>query len=193
MRALLRQLRPAVTVLAIFTIVCGVIYPLAVTAVGQTAFNHRANGSIVSFNGQAVGSSLIGQTFTAPGYFHARPSAAGTGYDGMASGGSNLGPNNPDLLKTVSDRVAAYRVENNLSDQVAVPVDAVTASASGLDPEISVANALLQASRVAQARGVDLAVVRDAIAAQTKHRPLGILGDPGVAVLALNIALDRMG
>jgi potassium-transporting ATPase KdpC subunit len=179
-------------VLAIFTIVCGVIYPLAVTAVGQTAFNHRANGSITSLNGQAVGSSLIGQTFTAPGYFHARPSAAGTGYDGMASSGSNLGPNNPGLLKTVADRVAAYRTENNLSDQVPVPVDAVTASASGLDPEISVANARLQAPRVAQARGVTVSAVQQVIAANTQERPMGILGDPGVAVLALNIALDRM-
>lgn len=193
MRALLRQFRPAVMVLAIFTVVCGVIYPLAITAVGQTAFHNRANGSIVSLNGRDVGSSLIGQTFTAPGYFHVRPSAAGTGYDGMASGGSNLGPNNPDLLTTVADRVAAYRIENDLSDQVAVPVDAVTSSASGLDPEISVANALLQLPRVAQARGVSARVVLDAIATQTKDRPFGILGDPGVAVLALNIALDRMG
>jgi potassium-transporting ATPase KdpC subunit len=191
MRALLRQLLPAAVILALFTLICGVVYPLVVTGIGQTAFKHRANGSVVTVNNQAVGSTLIGQIFTDPKYFHARPSAAGKdGYDSMSSSGSNLGPNNPDFLKSVEDRVAAYRTENNLPPETMVPVDAVTASGSGLDPSISVANARLQAPRVAQARGMDVAVILTAINAHTDGRPLGILGDPAVSVLTLNVDLD---
>ena len=193
MRIFLRQIRPAVVVLALFTVMCGLVYPLMVTAVGQVAFHHRSNGSMLEVKGQPVGSSLIGQVFVDPKYFHSRPSSAGDGYDGMASSGSNLGPNNPTLLSTVADRVSAYRTENNLGVGVEVPVDAVTASASGLDPQISIANALLQAPRVAAARGISVAAVLDAVTAHTQNRPLGFLGDPGVAVLPLNIALDQVG
>jgi potassium-transporting ATPase KdpC subunit len=190
MKAFSRQLAPAIIMLAMFTVICGVVYPLAVTAVGQVAFRDAANGSIVNVDGQAVGSTLIGQSFADPKYFHPRPSAAGAGYDGLASGGSNLGPNNADLLAAVTARVTAYRSENALGDTQAVPVDAVTASASGLDPEISVANARLQAPRVARQRQLDIAAVLAAIDAHTTTRPLGILGDPGVNVLALNVDLD---
>ena len=190
MKSFLRQLAPAIIMLAVFTAICGVIYPLAVTGIGQLAFRDAANGSIASVDGHAVGSRLIGQSFADPKYFHPRPSAAGNGYDALASGGSNLGPNNPDLLTTVATRVAAYRNENGLADSQSVPVDAVTASGSGLDPEISVANARLQAPRIAKVRTLDIAVVLAAIDVHTIRRPLGILGDPGVNVLAVNIALD---
>jgi K+-transporting ATPase ATPase C chain len=174
-------------------VVTGVIYPLAVTAVSQVAFHNKANGSIIKVNGQAIGSRLIGQQFAAPKYFHPRPSAAGAGYDGASSSGSNLGPTNPDFLKSVAERVAAYRSENSLAADRPVPVDAVTASASGLDPLISIANARLQAQRVATARGMKVEVVLAAVSAHIDDRPLGILGDPGVNVLELNLALDKLG
>jgi len=190
MKTFIRQLKPALLALLVLSVVCGLIYPLAVTAVAQVAFHDKANGSLVKVNGEAVGSKLIGQDFAAPQYFHPRPSAAGSGYDAMASGGSNLGPTNPDLLSAVADRVAAYRKENNLPATQPVPVDAVTASGSGLDPEISIANARLQAPRVAAARNLDVNVVIDAIYQHVQDRPLGILGDPGVNVLELNLALD---
>ena len=162
MRVFLRQLRPALLALVVFTVLCVV-----------------------------VGSSLIGQQFSSPKYFHPRPSAAGSGYDAGASSGSNLGPHNPTFLQLVADRVAAYRTENGVSADVAVPVDAVTASASGLDPEISVANAQLQVHRVATARGLSDDAVRAFVSAATQHRQLVVLGDPGVNVLDLNLALDR--
>ena len=148
-----RQLPAAIGMLIIFTVLTGVVYPLVVTAIGQVAFNDKAEGSLVEVDGEVVGSKLIGQPFTAPEYFHPRPSAAGDGYDASASSGSNLGPSNPDFLATIEERVAAYRDENGLAEETRVPVDAVTASASGLDPHISVANAELQAGRVAEARG----------------------------------------
>ena len=193
MRSFLRQLAPAFTALIVLTVLTGVIYPLAVTAVAQVTFHDKANGSIVTVNGKAVGSALIGQQFAAKQYFHPRPSAAGVGYDGSSSSGSNLGPTNPALLQVVAERVASYRAENGLADTQMVPVDAVTASASGLDPHISIANARLQAQRVAIARGLKLEVVLAAISAHIDDRPLGILGDPGVNVLELNIALDKAG
>jgi K+-transporting ATPase ATPase C chain len=193
MKPFLRQLAPALVALVVLTVLTGVVYPLLVTGVGQVAFHDEANGSLVTVDGQAVGSRLIGQQFAAPRYFHPRPSAAGSGYDGTSSGGSNLGPTNPEFLKTVAERVTAYRAENGLADDRAVPVDAVTASASGLDPEISIANARLQAPRVARARGLTDAQVLAAVNAHVDHRPLGILGDPGVNVLELNLALDRRG
>lgn len=191
MRQLLRQLRPAVLAMVAFTVLLGLAYPLAVTGIAQAAFHDRANGSLVEVGGKVVGSKLIGQGFTAPGYFHPRPSAAGTGYDGAASSGSNLGPTNPDYLGTVRDRVADYRRENRLGPRVMVPADAVQASGSGLDPQISVANARLQAPRVAAARQVPLQRVLRLVERYTDERPLGILGDPGVNVLELNLALDR--
>jgi K+-transporting ATPase ATPase C chain len=193
MKTFVRQLTPAFMALAALTVVCGLIYPLAVTAVAQVGFNNKANGSIVKVDGEAVGSKLIGQDFADAKYFHPRPSAAGFGYDGLASSGSNLGPTNPDLLAAVAERVAAYRQDNNLPATQPVPVDAVTASGSGLDPQISIANARLQAPRVAAARGADITVVMDAIYRHVQDRPLGILGDPGVNVLDLNIALDHSG
>ena len=193
MRPFLRQLVPAFLALVILTIVTGMLYPLAVTGLAQAAFHDKANGSIVKVDGTAVGSRLIGQQFAQATYFHPRPSAAGAGYDGSSSSGSNLGPTNPDFLQTVADRVAAYRAANGLGADRPVPVDAVTASASGLDPDISLANARLQAPRVAAARGVPVDTVLAAVSAHIDDRPLGILGDPGVNVLLLNLALDRAG
>ena len=190
MRALIRQVRPAFLSVIVFTLICGVAFPLFSTLIGTVAFGDKADGSLIKRDGVVVGSELIGQSFTAPQYFHPRPSAAGTGYDGSASSGSNLGPTNPDLLKAVSDRVAAYREENGLEADALVPVDAVTASASGLDPHISVANARLQVARVAEARGLDAAVVAKLVDNYTDGRNLWVLGEPGVNVLELNLALD---
>ncbi len=192
MRAFIRQLVPAALVLLVFTVLLGVAYPLATTAIAQVAMNHRADGSLITRDGTVVGSELIGQEFTSPQYFHPRPSAAGDGYDAMASSGSNLGPLSPDLLTAVEERVAAYRQENGLTDTQAVPVDAVTASGSGLDPHISVANARLQAPRVAAQRDLDEATVLAMIDDHTDGRGLGVLGEPGVNVLELNLALDAV-
>jgi K+-transporting ATPase ATPase C chain len=178
--------------IVVFTVLLGVVYPLVTTLIGQVAFGDKADGSLVSRNGKVIGSELIGQTFVAPRYFHSRPSAAGAGYDGSASSGSNLGPLNPDLLQAVTDRVAAYRQENHLAESVQVPVDAVTASGSGLDPHISIANARLQAPRVAEARGLAPGVVMKMIDAHTDGRAIGLLGEPGVNVLMLNVALDDL-
>jgi potassium-transporting ATPase KdpC subunit len=188
MRAFLRQIRPAVIALLVFTVITGLVYPLVVTGLSQLFWRDKANGSLVKENGVVVGSSLIGQQFADPKYFQPRPSAAG--YDGLASGGSNLGPTNPDFLKSIEERVVAYREENNLPATQAVPVDAVTASASGLDPDISVANAKLQAARVAAARGITVDQVMALVNANTAGRQWGFLGEPGVNVLELNLALD---
>ena len=190
MRPLIRQLRPAIIAMAVFTVILGLAYPLVVTAIAQLGWGDTADGSLIERDGVVVGAELIGQPFVSPQYFHPRPSAAGDGYDGSASSGSNLGPTNPDFLATVGERVAAYRSENGLGDDTLVPVDAVTASASGLDPHISVRNAQLQAARVAEARGITLDEVLDEVGEHTTDRLLGILGDPGVNVLELNIALD---
>ena len=192
MRALFRQLKPALLATVVFTLICGVAYPLLSTAVGQVAFGDKADGSLIRRNGVVVGSKLLGQSFIAPKYFHPRPSAAGTGYDGSASSGSNLGPLSPDLLAAVEERVAAYRAENGLGVTAMVPVDAVTASASGLDPHISIANARLQIGRVATARGVDAAVVAHLVQQYTEGRQLLVLGEPGVNVVELNLALDDL-
>lgn len=185
---LLAQLGASVRIVAVMTIALGVAYPLAVTAFAQVAVEDRADGQLVEVDGEVVGSRLIAQEFTGDQYFHPRPSAAG--YDAAASSGSNLGPTNPELLDTVADRVADYRTLNGVPEGVRVPVDAVTASGSGLDPHISPANAALQAPRVAAARGLDLEVVRELVDEHTTQRPLGILGDAAVNVLDLNIALD---
>lgn len=191
-RTLVRQLRPAIVVLVVFTALTGVVYPLAVTGIGAAAFSGRADGSLVERDGVVVGSELLGQPFAAAVYLHPRPSAAGAGYDAAASSGSNLGPSNADLLAAVSARVEAYRAENDLDESVAVPVDAVTASGSGLDPHISLANARLQAPRIAKARGVPLEEVLEVVSDHVDSRPLGLLGDPGVNVLMANLALDRL-
>jgi potassium-transporting ATPase KdpC subunit len=192
MRAFVRQMRPAAAALVVFTVATGVLYPLLVTGVSQLAFRDEANGSLIVRDGITIGSELIGQSFTSPGYFHSRPSAAGDGYDPTASSGSNLGPTNSDLLAAIDERVAAYRDVNGVDGSTPVPVDAVTASASGLDPMISVANARLQARRIADERDIALDDVLSIIDAATIDRPLGVLGDPGVHVLDANVALDEL-
>lgn len=185
-----RQLVPALRILAVLTVLCGLVYPLAVTAVAQVAFAEQADGSLLrDQDGDVVGSSLLGQAFEGDEWFLPRPSAAGDGYDGSASAASNLGPTNPVLLDSVAERVAEYRDQNDLAAEAAVPVDAVTASGSGLDPHISVANARLQAPRVADARGLPLDAVLDLVDRHTDGRSLGFLGEPGVDVVALNLAL----
>lgn len=194
MNTIRRQVLPAILMMVVFTVGLGLIYPLAVTGVAQVTMSNRADGSLVKVDGKVVGSSLIGQNFTEPTYFHPRPSAAGAdGYDGLSSAGSNLGPSSEDLLAAVSERVDGYREENDLADDVKVPVDAVTASGSGLDPHISIANAKLQASRVATERGLPESKVLDLVEEHTDGRSLGFLGQPGVNVLQLNLALDALG
>jgi len=194
-----RQFVTGLLMTVVLTVLLGFVYPLVVTGISQISMSKRANGSLVSAHGKVVGSSLIGQNFTdAKGnplvqYFQPRPSAAGTnGYDAMSSSGSNLGPSNPTLLDSVAKRVAQYRTLNGLAADVKVPVDAVTASASGLDPQISVANARLQTARVARARNLTVAQVTGLIAAHTQGRQLGILGEQTLNVLELNLALDRV-
>ncbi len=175
----------------VLAVVCCGLYPLVVYGVGQALFPQKANGSlIVDANGKIQGSRLIGQQFTADKYFHSRPSAAGNGYDSMSSGGSNLGPTSQKLRDSIAQNVADYRTQNNLATNAVVPADAVTASASGLDPHISVKNAEIQAGRVAKARGMTVEAVRALISKNTDGADFGILGEPGVNVLALNLALD---
>ena len=186
-----RQLVPALMMTIALTVLTGLAYPLVVTGVAQAFFNSRANGSLVKVDGEVVGSSLLGQLFTHDKYFQPRPSAAGNGYDGLSSSASNLGPSNAGLLKTVHDRAVAYRRRNGLAPNALVPVDAVTASASGLDPDISIANARLQAPRVARLRSMPLATVLSAISRHTENRQWGFLGERAVNVLELNLDLDR--
>jgi potassium-transporting ATPase KdpC subunit len=177
---------------ALAVLLCGV-YPLAVHLVGRGFFPGRADGSLILRDGTVLGSSLIGRSFEGSAYFHSRPSAAGAGYDGTASGGSNLGPLSKTLSEAVSQRAAAYRKENGLPSGTLLPADAVTSSASGLDPHITPANARLQAARVARARGLDESFVRTRIDAFTEGRDLGLLGEPRVNVLLLNLDLDGKG
>ncbi len=193
MKTLLEHLRIAILSTIVLTVILCGIYPLVIWGLAQAVFPSRANGSLVVRNGVVVGSSLIGQNFTAPQYFHPRPSAAGNGYDGANSSGTNLGPTSQKLLDAVKDRVAAYRKENGLADNALVPADAVTASASGLDPHISERNAALQVARVAKARHLSEDEVRRLVAQHIDGPDLGILGDPGVNVLMLNLALDDLG
>jgi K+-transporting ATPase ATPase C chain len=185
-----RQLLPALLIFLVLTLLTGVLYPLAVTAVAQVAFPGRADGSLIERDDEVVGSRLIGQGFAGESYFHPRPSAAGDGYDGASSSASNLGPTNDDLLTAVGERVDAFRDLNGLARDVKVPVDAVTSSGSGLDPHISPENARLQASRVARSRGVQLSAILALVEENTDGRSLGFLGEAGVNVLELNLALD---
>jgi K+-transporting ATPase ATPase C chain len=188
-----RQLLPALLLFLMLTVLTGIAYPLAMTGAAQLAFPNRADGWLVKRDGKVVGSRLIGQNFSGARYFHPRPSAAGDGYDAMSSSASNLGPTNPELITEVRKRVAAYRADNRVPAGTAVPADAVTASGSGLDPHISTANARLQAPRVARARGMSVSTVLDLVDEHTDSRSLGFLGEPGVNVLELNLALDSRG
>ena len=185
---MLRQLRPAIVMIALFTLLLGVAYPLAVTGVAQVASPSQADGSLIrNAQGQVVGSALIGQPFAEARYLHPRPSAAGDGYDASASSGSNLGPLNTDLAARIRTDADAIRADTGAK---VIPADAVTTSASGLDPHISPAYARLQAARVAQARGVDVAAVQQVIDGNTEGALLGFIGQPRVNVLLTNRALD---
>jgi potassium-transporting ATPase KdpC subunit len=204
--AVLEQLRPALLSVLLLTLLTGILFPLTVAALACPLFPHQAGGSLIDQNG-IVGSELIGQEFTGAGYFHARPSAAGRGYDASASGGTNLGPANPKLRDGTKDDPATanvdesfagvrelaegYRARNGLAADAPVPVDAVTRSGSGLDPHISPANAALQVPRVARARRLSEEAVHRLVAEHTHGRQFGILGEPQVAVLPLNLGLDR--
>jgi K+-transporting ATPase ATPase C chain len=182
--------RPALVLFALLSVLCGAIYPALVTGIGHVAFPHQATGSLVASDGRLVGSSLIGQSFTSARYFWGRPSATSPMPDNAAgSGGSNQGPTNPALLDAVTDRIAALR-KADPGNRAPIPVDLVTASSSGLDPDISVAAAEYQARRVAAARGVPEQRVRALIDARRTDRVLGLFGEPRVNVLALNLALD---
>ena len=190
--SLVQHLRSAVLMVVVLTLLFGSVYPLVMTGISQALFAAQANGSLVRDSaGNVIGSAILAQSFTQPQYFHPRPSAAGSdGYDASSSGASNLGPTNQKLIDTVRDRTDAYRQENGLAADAAVPVDAVTASASGLDPDVSPANALLQVGRVARARGMPEDQVRALVQQSTEGRTLGIFGEPRVNVLKLNLALD---
>ncbi len=187
---MLSQLRPAILLTLILTVITGIFYPAVVTGICELILHRQAEGSLVTRNGVVTGSELIAQNFTRPEYFHPRPSAAGSsGYDATASGGSNLGPTNPDLAKRLRKDAAAYRAENHTN--ATIPADAITTSGSGLDPEISPANAAIQSARVATARGVSGQAVRELVRVNTADRQFGLLGEPRVNVLKLNLALDE--
>ncbi|TXC70428.1 potassium-transporting ATPase subunit KdpC [Sphingomonas ginsenosidivorax] len=182
-------LRPAFVLTILFAILLGIVYPLAMTGIGQAIFPSQANGSLVVANGKVVGSTVVGQAFTSDRYFQTRPSAAGKGYDGLASSGSNLGPTSQALVDRIKPDVAKQRDAGNAGP---LPADAVTASGSGLDPDIAPDTALLQVARVARVRGLSVERVRALVAAQTEAPVFGILGEPRVNVLALNRALDAV-
>ena len=180
-------IRPALVILLLVTLLTGLAYPLAITGVGQAIFPYQANGSLIVDQGRVVGSELIGQGFADARYFHGRPSAAGDGYDAAASSGSNLGPTSAALKTSIAERVAAARADGVVGP---IPADMVTASASGLDPDISPANARAQVERVARARGLSEAVVRSLVDRSTKAATFGVFGDAHVNVLLLNRQLD---
>ena len=187
------QIRPAIVLTLLFCVITGLVYPGVVTALAQLLFPHRANGSLIrSAGGQVIGSELIGQPFARPEYFHPRPSAAGNGYDGTASGGTNKGPTDANLADTLIAQAvdSAVRLDGGVKGRI--PSDLVTASGSGLDPHISPASALLQAERVARARHADSAVVRALVERHVEGRQFGLFGEPRVNVLELNLALDSI-
>lgn len=195
---MLSQLLPAIRTNLVLALLIGLAFPCAITAVSQVCFPHQSNGSLVVRNDKIVGSSLLGQAFSKPEFFHSRPSAAGSGYAGEASSGTNFGPTSKKLIlgdesfQGVKQQAEVYRKENNLLPDAKVPVDAVTRSSSGLDPGITPANALLQVARVAKARNLEESKVRDLVKKYTRDRDLGILGEPTVNVLALNLELESL-
>ena len=184
---ILKQIYPAIAITVVLTVLLGIIYPLVVTGLAQVMFPAKAGGSLIEKDGKIIGSSLIGQPFTGPGYFHSRPSAAGSGYDATASAGTNLGPTSQKLMDNVKTAAESLREENPGSP---VPIDMVTASASGLDPHITPAAAEFQVPRVAKERRMNAEEVRRVIHEHTEGRQFGVLGEPRVNVLELNLALD---
>jgi potassium-transporting ATPase KdpC subunit len=194
MKDFFSHIRGAVMATVVLAVVCSGLYPLVIYGISQALFHDKANGSlIVDPDGTVRGSKLLGQNFADAKYFHPRPSSAGNGYDAANSSGSNLGPTSQKLNDAIKDRIAAYRTENGLKESEAIPADAVTASGSGLDPHISLHNAELQTPRVAKARSLNEGKVRELIQQNTDGPDLGVLGDPGVNVLELNLALDSPG
>jgi len=205
---MLRELKPAILLVLVFVVLTGIAFPLVMTGVSKAIFPSQANGSLIEKDGKVIGSSLIGQNFADPKYFHPRPSSAGSGYDAANSSGTNLGPTSGKLIDGIHKKTAdgkddpgnfdglvdlatAYRKENGLAENTPVPADAVTRSGSGLDPEISPANAELQVARVAKARSLSVDAVKKLVTENTAGRTLGVLGEPRVNVLKLNLALDK--
>jgi len=190
---MLSEIKPAILITLILTVITGIIYPFAITGLAQVLFPHQANGSLVESNSQVVGSELLAQGFSGAKYFHPRPSAAGVGYDTLSSGGTNLAPTSQKLMDSIKSNAETYRKENGLAADALVPADAVTSSGSGLDPHISIKNAGLQVPRVAKERGLSEETVRAEVAKVTDRPLLGFIGgDPGVNVLKLNLALDGL-
>ncbi len=187
-----RQVWPAILSVLVLTLMTGAGFPLVLASFARPLFPYQSEGSLISGPDGVIGSELLAQSISQPGYFHPRPSAAGDGYDATASGGTNLGPSNPKLREDVRQRVANYRRQNDLSAETMVPIDAVTCSGSGLDPHISLTNALLQAPRIARVRRLSEDHIQQLIAEHTQERQLGFLGDVRVSVLPLNLALDRI-
>jgi len=193
MKTILIDIKNTVIATIILGIICCGIYPVVVWGVGQALFHHQANGSLITGkDGKVLGSEMLGQQFSSDKYFNSRPSAAGTGYDASNSGGTNLGPTSQKLKDSVKAAVEAYRKQNNLPADALVPADAVTSSASGLDPHISLKNAEIQTARVAKARSLDPAKVKELVEKYTDNSFIGLIGDSGVNVLELNLALDDL-
>lgn len=190
---MLRQCINGLLLLVIFTFLTGIVYPLGMTGLAQLAFPAQAAGSLLEHNGQVIGSALLGQNFSQPGYFHGRPSAAGAdGYDANSSSGTNLGPTSAKLMDGIKDKIKDVRAENGLNNETAVPADLVTASGSGLDPDISIASAYLQAERVAKERNVSLQQIHTLIDRHKISPQFGLIGAMRINVLTLNLALDKL-